>query len=240
MLKNQMHADFLKLRKTSFFILHLGIPLLGILLFFVYKLATPYEADPFTVNYYQVLTLIYPLIATWMCTIVTDQEVEAGGGFYMLMTISRSKTLLSKLIFLVFMGLGACLLAGVGFKLLLGITSIDSRMPLMKSIELILLVWICSFFQYFLHIWLGLRFGRNVNFAVGTVELLLGALLLTGLGETIWFFFPCAWGMRILPIAANGRMLPKLFFIAAVIETLGMLIFLFWQFKRWEGRKNEE
>ncbi|MBO1305376.1 lantibiotic immunity ABC transporter MutG family permease subunit [Enterococcus sp. 669A] len=240
---NQLKADTLKLRRTPFFLLHLLIPLLGIVIFISYQQITPYQAEALSINYDQLLALIYPLIAVWMCTIVTDQEFEAGGGFFLLYTPSRKRTLLSKLLFLTVFGLMACLLVVLGYHLLVSGLNTDYKLPIAISFQLALVIWCCSLFQYFFHTWIGLRFGRNVNFAVAAFELLLGALLLTGLGETIWFFFPCAWGVRLVPLVANqawGQFGLQLGVIALLLFTVVMGVLLFAWFPRWEGRKNEE
>lgn len=55
----QLSSDAIRLSKTPFFIVHLAIPVLGILVFTVYQSMTIYPPEKFTVNYYQVLTLIY-------------------------------------------------------------------------------------------------------------------------------------------------------------------------------------
>ncbi|MGM0214878.1 lantibiotic immunity ABC transporter MutG family permease subunit [Enterococcus sp. AZ109] len=242
-MSNQLKADALKLKRTAFFWLHLAIPLVGIISFVSYQQATPYAAEALTVNYYQLLALIYPLIAAWMCTLVTDQEIEAGGGFFLLYAASRNRVLVSKLLFLIIFGLGACLLITVGYHLIVSSFIADYDLPIATSLLLTMVIWGCALFQYFFHTWLGLRFGRNVTFAVAAFELLLGALLLTGLGETIWFFFPCAWGVRLVPMVANqawGQFGLQLGIIVLLLDTVVMVVGLFRWFQRWEGRKNEE
>lgn len=73
----QLSSDAIRLSKT-FFIVHLAIPVLGILVFTVYQSMTIYPPEKENlVNYYQVLTLIYPLLAAWICSILTEQDVES-------------------------------------------------------------------------------------------------------------------------------------------------------------------
>jgi len=247
-LSKQITSDAIRLNKTSFFILHLAIPVLGILCFAAYQSMTIYAPDKFAINYYQVLTLIYPLLAAWLCSIITEQEVEAGGGFFLLSTPSRAKSLLSKLIYLVLFGLAACLFVTMGYSGVIVFIRPEFSLPLSTTLRMALLVWGCAFFEYLFHTWLGLRFGRNVSFAVAAVEILFAALMLTGLGETIWFFVPSAWGVRLVSLlsrylkggdtATVSAM--QLGALMAVILTLLMLVFLFLWFRRWEGREKEE
>lgn len=204
MLGRPLASDAIRLSKTPFFILHLVIPALGILIFAIYQSATIIAPERFAIYYYQVLTLVYPLLAAWMSSIITEQEVEAGGGFFLLSTPSRAKTLLSKLLYLVLCGLIACLLATVGYSGVVSLMRTEFSLPLSTTLQIALLIWGCAIFEYLFHTWLGLRFGRNASFAVSAVEVLFAALLLTGLGETIWFFVPSAWGMRLVSLLSRN------------------------------------
>lgn len=246
-LAGQMASDGIRLKKTPFFILHLAVPALGILIFSIYQSVSIYAPDKFAVNYYQVLTLIYPLLAAWLCSVITEQEVEAGGGFFLLSAASRTKTLLSKLLYLLSFALMACLLATLGYSAVISLIKPDYSLPLSTTLLMALLIWGCAIFLYLFHTWLSLRFSRNVSFAVAAVEILFAALMLTGLGEAIWFFVPSAWGVRLISLlsrylAGDTSMIPSLQFGAwtAVIFTLVMLVLLLLWFRRWEGRKKEE
>lgn len=248
MLSKQIFSDAIKLSRTPFFIVHLAIPVLGILVFAAYQRTSHYAPEQFTINYYQVLTLIYPLLAAWICAIITEQEVEAGGGFFLLSTPSPLRNLLSKLLFMVIFGLMSCLLVTLGYRGVAAMMIPEFSFPLSITFRMALLIWSCAVFAYLFHTWLGLRFSGNVSFAVATVEILLAALMLTGLGETIWFFVPSAWGVRLVSLLSRylmrGEMATvpamQLGALMAVIATLLMLVFLFTWFLHWEGRKNEE
>jgi len=148
----------------------------------------------------------------------------------------------------VLFGLAACLFVTMGYSGVIVFIRPEFSLPLSTTLRMALLVWGCAFFEYLFHTWLGLRFGRNVSFAVAAVEILFAALMLTGLGETIWFFVPSAWGVRLVSLlsrylkggdtATVSAM--QLGALMAVILTLLMLVFLFLWFRRWEGREKEE
>lgn len=247
-LGKQISSDAVRLSKTPFLVVHLAVPVLGILIFTWYQSMTIYPPEKFTVNYYQVLTLIYPLLAAWICSIITEQEIEAGGGFFLLSTPSRMKSLLSKLLFLVIFGLMSCLLVTLGYSGVAAIIISEFSFPLSITLRMALLVWGCAVYEYLFHTWLGLRFSRNASFAAAAVEILFAALMLTGLGEAIWFFVPSAWGVRLVNLLSRYLLLGdittvpamKLGTLAAVVVTFLMLVLLFIWFRRWEGRKNEE
>ena len=57
-----------------------------------------------------------------------------------------------------------------------------------------------SIFLYVLHLFLAFRFDKGVTIALGFVESLLSALLLTGMGEGIWMYVPAAWASRFVTL----------------------------------------
>lgn len=242
----QLHADALKLKKTPFFILHLAVPALGVLVFITYLGATGYEPGNLAVDYFQALALVYPIVVAWLCSIAADQEVDTGGGFFMLSAISRSKTLLSKLIFLLLLGLAACLFATVGYGALAPLVSAGYAPSYQLIFVSALIVWACSVFLYLFHLWLNLKFGRNVSFAAAAFELLLAALMLTGLGDTVWYLVPSAWSMRLVELYARHiaggsihSFLPVPYVIPIIaVFIVGMFTLLFIWLWRWEGRKS--
>lgn len=242
----QLRSDALKLKKTPFFILHLAVPVLGVLVFIIYLGITGYEPENLTVNYFMVLALVYPIVAAWLCSIVADQEVDTGGGFFILSAISRSRMLLSKLILLLIFGLLACLLATVGFGGLAPLVSGGYAPSFQLILVSALIVWGCSIFLYLFHLWLNLKFGRNVNYAAAAFELLLAALMLTGLGDTVWYLVPSAWGIRLVKLCATDIAGGNIYSFLSVpyiitiivISSLVMFTLLFYWLRRWEGRKS--
>lgn len=248
MLKNQLASDALKLSKTPFFILHLALPALGIALFFAYQSISTYAPEHLATNYYQLLALIYPLLAAWLCSLVVEQEIEAGGGFFLLSLPSRKVSLFSKLLFLLLGGLLACLAVVLGYNALVIFVWPDYQPSLFTAILIAFIIWACSLFLYEFHLWLGLRFGQSISFAVAAFEVLLSALMITGLGESVWFFVPSAWGIKLVRLVSDffltknaaTLLMIELGFAAAALTTLLMTIFLFKWFTRWEGRSLDE
>lgn len=244
----QVKSDKIKLSKTLFFILHLTIPILGLTVFLGYLLINSYNSFRITIVYFQVIALCYPLITALLTSLVVEQEIDAGSGFFMLVAPRRSTVLFSKLLFLLVSGLFSCLLFALGYSLLAPVIRADYTIPTSVIFARMLIIFSCSIFSYLFHLWIGLKFGKNTNFAVAVFEILLSALLLTGLGETIWFLFPCAWGARLasLPLENSGTQnivlaqIEKIMPFYIIIVTVILLLTVFVWFKRWEGRKSEE
>ena len=243
-----MRADVRKLTSTPFFVLHLAVPVVGAVTFLSYLALTDYAAESMTGVYLQAIALVFPLIVAWVCSIAADQETEASGGFFLLVAVSRARALASKLIVVVFLGLLSCVLAVFLFAGGASLLQPDYVVSWGDSFVQALILWASALFLYMLHLWVSLRFGRNVNFALAAFELLLAALMLTGLGDTIWFAVPCAWGIRMVSAVTGATSaefsmvqatLP-LAVVVAVVLTLAAVAFLFWWMPRWGGRKNEE
>lgn len=246
-MQKQIKADALKLCKTPFFWLHLIIPLACIVIFVAYIAFARHDANQFALIYYQMIALAYPLVAAWLTSIIAEQEVDAGQGFFLLSAPSRTSTLCSKLFYLLVCGFIACLIALLGFHGVASLVLSNYSLALTQTFSVMLVTWACVLFQYFFHLRLGLRFGRNVNFAVAAAEILVAGLMITGLGEAVWFFVPSAWGIRFVSMLATydafGSIVVagmQIGIILAVLMTLAMLIALVVWFSRWEGRRAEE
>lgn len=245
---SQVQSDGLKLKKTPFFLLHLLVPLIGILTFFTYQIISQRNANYLVINFCQVLSLIYPIIIAWVTTLVADQEIEASGGFFILNAVSRKQVLFSKHFYLLIFGLLACAFAVLGYHFLNVLLTLNYSLQTTKILQMLIIIFSCSIFQYFLHMMLALYVGGNVSFAVAVVEVLVSALMLTGLGELIWIFFPSAWGVRLISLITtfirrdvllNYLQLSQIFLVMGAV-TLIMMIILFLSLDKWEGRKNEE
>lgn len=244
----QLKSERIKLSGTPFFLLHLFIPVLGIIIFIAHLGTSTISVDSLTGGYYQMLGLVYIIIVALLTTMVSEQEVEAGGGFLLLSYPKRKKALFAKLIFLLMFGLLSCIFLSLGYGLLVPFVRHGSVAPLFELLKAGFLLWFASVFLYLLHMWIGLKFGKSANFGFAAFEFLMSALLLTGLGDTIWIFVPCAWSARITSIFLNASIegdlsafaTPQLILSVICVVTVFMLGLLIVWFSRWEGRKSEE
>ncbi len=99
-----------------------------------------------------------------------------------------------------------------------------------------------------LHLFLNLAFSKNISLCVGTAELLIAALFLTGLGEGLWQFFPCSWGGRwsgYLLLRWKGRAvmdagMMRYGVCTGVAVTAGMWAVILLWFYFYEGRQRHD
>ncbi|WP_195268664.1 lantibiotic immunity ABC transporter MutG family permease subunit [Eubacterium sp. 1001713B170207_170306_E7] len=247
-------TEALKIKHTPLLWLHLILPLVGVALFLFYSALSAWDTVVLLTLYFEALALAFPMLIGIVCGMAASQEEQAGGFQNMLGVLpSRLMPFLSKAGFLAVLGLGSLAAAiglyGAGFALLPG----QQAVPALLYLKLAGVLFGTSLFLYLLHLWIGLRFGKGASISVGVAGSLVSALMLTGLGDGIWYFIPWAWGVRLSDMAVlNAMTSPSpqgLMFIqnetaagwlAAGVATLLLLAFCLIWFKRWEGRSASE
>lgn len=243
-------ADWRKIRRTAFLPVHLGIPLLGALVFGLYSAVTPYGAASLAGAYFTLLAVLYPVVAALTSATLFAPEIGAGGGYFLVSSPARGRVLGAKLLYLLGFGLLSCLLATGGYGALCHLMG-KGEVPLALYLQAGVILWLSSLFLYVLHTWLDLRFGQNISFGVAAVELLLAALFRTGLGNGIWYAAPFSWGVRFLSMWFSGAVGGEAIAPAALHRelslgggftlgiTLAAILLLTLWFFHWEGRRDE-
>ena len=193
-------SDFYKLRHTSIPWIHLLIPLAGAFMFLAYYRLSSWDTVKKISGYLEVLAIAFPLLIGIISGIVIEQEEQAG-NFQTLLCSTKSKctTYLSKLIILLLLGSFSITLAVGVFAL--GFHVLPYLFYLKAGVALI----IGNIFLYILHVFISLQFGKGASAGLGVAGSLISALMLTGLGDYIWYFVPWAWSVRFC-----NRMFEKL------------------------------
>lgn len=241
-------SELIKLKRQPMLLVHLLVPLAGIGIFLAYFAYTSYSPFSKVDGYLQVLAIAFPTMIGIVCAIAADQEAAAGQYQQLLAQSSRLAPLASKLTLLLLLGFGSTLLASVGFGagFLYGLN--QSPYSLGFYMKAACIIFGSSIFLYALHFYVGLRFGKGASIGLGILESLTAALLLTGLGDQNWIYFPCAWAVRFISIWVQYRTsveIPAaLMFRTGILYCAGgtaaiMLLLGGW-FWRWEGRKSFE
>jgi ABC-2 type transport system permease protein len=133
-----------------------------------------------------------------VCSISADKEASAGNYQFMLRSPNKLLPFISMLTSLLILGLGAVILASVGFGA--GFIGFLHLKPFNLDFYFYAacILFLGSIFLYVLHLPVALRFGHGASLGLGFAESLVSALMLTGLGEGTWQFIPCAWGVRFV------------------------------------------
>lgn len=248
-LKKLIKADIKKLKSTQMILMHLYIPILGLIIFLSYYSYTPWGSFGKVSVYLQVLCIVFPILIGIITSMAADQEYLAG-GFQNILIRSKTKYLafISKLILFLFLGTFSTILAIIGFYI--GYSLIENNIfPITTYLAVVVVLMGSNVFLYILHFFLSLRSSKSVSIGVGIVETLISALFLTGMGDGLWPFAPSAWSIRfiesLLMKYQNGQSIfidPDLhlgIIMSIIVTIISFVIMIVW-FTRWEGEKLEE
>lgn len=205
-------------------------------------------------GYFQVLGIGLPFLTGLFCSMTAQQEQSAGAFQNMLAVPFRPAVFYGKLGLFVLMGslavFAACLLFGVGWML----TANEPVAPLLYENKMPAIIVCCLYasgmisvgglWLYIFHLYLSFRFAGQLSIILGVLESLGSAVLLTGLGDGIWMYLPCAWPSRLVSQYLAMQQNPKIpqadFFLACMFclcgNLLALLAFGIWSC-RFEGRK---
>lgn len=191
-------ADFMKMKRTPFYLIHVCIPIIGVIIFLAYFSGSKLS-DVVKLNLYmQALLMTFPILIGIVCSISVQQEAMAGKFKEMIGTkYGRGQCLLSKILMLLFTGSFSLILAigafYIGFQYLLK----QNTLQFSFYVYITLIIFWCQVFIYLFHLWLGINFGSGASIGMGIFESLISALFITGLGDGIWQWIPCGWGIKI-------------------------------------------
>ncbi|HEY5585995.1 MAG TPA: lantibiotic immunity ABC transporter MutG family permease subunit [Ruminiclostridium sp.] len=245
-----LQSDALKIKRQPILLIHLLVPLVGMTLFLGYYSFSPQAPISKVGGFLQVLAVTFPTLIGIVCSMTEEQESLAGNFQQMLTASVKLFPFFSKLLLLLLLGFGAVLLSiggfGSGFLYILHGSPYDFGFYLFAAC----ILFGSNIFLYILHFIVSLRFGNSMSIGIGIVESLLSALLLTGLGNGIWQFIPCAWAARFITIftqymTGTGSLSMSILELHSGIwfclgETMSIIIFAYMWFLHWEGRKSEE
>lgn len=178
--------------------LHIGVPLLGITLFCSYYAYAPWADTDKILMYLQAVVLAFPLLIAIIIGMSYDDEKEAAQFSRMLTApYSRRVVHFGKLAMLTIMGMLAAFVAIVGFGM------ISKRMgnhalSMVRYLEMFGVILACHLCLYVFQYVVSFEFGKGSGLALGIFNTLMSALMYTGLGDRIWYFLPCAWGIRMV------------------------------------------
>ncbi|MDR5586308.1 MULTISPECIES: lantibiotic immunity ABC transporter MutG family permease subunit [Clostridium] len=194
-----MKADFIKLKRTSFYWVHICVPVIGAFIFLWYFSFSSWSSLSKVQGYLEVISLIFPMVIGIVTSMVVEQESMAGGFKEILGTeYGKGRCLLSKVLILLCTGFLSTILAigifFIGFQYILK----QNVLPLNFYAYETLLIFGSQIFLYLFHLWISFILGNGGSIGMGIFESLISALMITGLGDGIWQWLPCAWGIRLV------------------------------------------
>lgn len=240
-----IQAESMKSKRTPLVFIHLLFPVVGALVFAGYFRTTGRLGMQYASAFLEAAAIAFPFLAGIMVSIVIQLESEAGHFQLMLGTIrSRAAVYTGKLVYLFLLAAVSTALCLILFAVLYPVVPISFyRKPLgvllLSNLPVYLISLLCGF-----------RFGKSVPMGLGIAGSLVSALMMTGLGDSVWKFIPWAWGIRLVEFQVLEYISPEQFsywlpecetgfFLMLGITVILFVFSLIW-FNRWEGRKGNE
>lgn len=155
-------SDLIKIAKLPMLLMHIIIPVLGILLF---------ASDSSISKAAELVSSIFPFLTAIICAIISNEEAYAGNFQQMLTSHIKFMPLLSKIVVMLLLGFGAILIFIFGF----GFYHFPFHFIYYLHYACILLV--NSIFFYVLNFIISLKFGNIQTIAAGIFEVFLTIFL---------------------------------------------------------------
>lgn len=196
-LVRELRSTLFRLAHSKVLLLHLLVPLLGIVIFSFYYAYSPLNQYNKIALFVQAVALAFPLLIAIAVTMFYEEESQAG-HFQRILTAPYSKTIShsAQLISLCLLGLCACFVTVVGFGVIfrmMGYTALD----LIMFLKLAIMLFSANLALYILQYMICFMGGKGLSLGFGIIGTLLSPLLYLGLGDIIWQYIPCGYGIRL-------------------------------------------
>ncbi len=238
-------AEYQKCKHSILLYIHSVIPVICAVVFAGYYHISNWQPATKISAYLEVLAVAFPFLLGIIVGLVVQSENQAGHFQLLLGTIpSRTATYLGKLGFLISCACSATFLA-------LGMFAyIYRNAPAILYMKAGFLLLVTMLPVYMIHLFVGLKVGKEASIGLGTAGSLVAALMITGLGDAIWNYIPWAWGVRAMDYIVLEWESPQLYaqvkndffngmIISASSTVFLLIVSLIW-FQGWEGGRNSE
>ncbi len=196
-LLNNIKADSFKIIHTKLMLLYLIVPVIGISVFCAYYSYSNWsEADKVLV-FIQAIAMAFPLIISIATSMMYEQELKAG-SFQSILSVPYKRLVshLGNLITLCLFGVFASIFTILGFGIVFRIMGF-AIFSISVYFKLSLVMFLSNVTLYILQYIICFTFGNGISLSIGIIGTLLSPLLYLGLGDIIWRYIPCGYGIRI-------------------------------------------
>lgn len=236
-----IRADFLKQRHTSYWGIHIAIPIVGAILFVFYFLLYQNVDELKKLRLLLELTaMVFPLLISIIVGLNITQEERASHFQSLLAVPDRRKILLAKFTALYLSGIFSLALLFTLFSIGAEISR-AGIMPWGLLTQSVLGLAIGNFVIYALHLFLSLKFGLGISLFWGVFECLQCILYSNIELHGLWRFIPFSWSVNWVHDVLYGRLATNTVqWILIAALSVGILLTILHWFSCWEGRKNNE
>lgn len=236
-------SELYKMKHTWLVWVHIVLPIAYSVFFYVASITTSlknFEKNDIVQTYFVILGAMLPIVCSFITSKVVDMEASAGNFQVLLSTTkSRTKAYLGKLIVMELGFIVSLMLAIIIFAVLSGY-----QHALDWLIELFL-IFISSIALYIIHTWIGFALSSGASVGLGFIETMISLLLMTILGDNIWYFIPCTWATRlpatfimmrnVLDSSYFYREIRLWSFVATLMILILLISSIIW-FNKWDGK----
>lgn len=244
--KNYLNADLYKFLKSKISISHFLIPIIGLILMLAYFTLSSWSEIEKVSAYIQVISMAFPLIISIVITMAYEQEEEAGFQYFLSVPNKRYIPHISKLFLLFLFGIVATMISILGFGILFNFIDKD-KFSIIFYFILAVIMFISNIPLYMLQYLVVFYFGKGASICIGIVGSLVAALMITGIGDGLWFILPWGYAIRLSSyffqyVITNKLNLilqseVKLAIISLITFTAISITILIIFSRYWEGRK---
>ncbi|EPU23765.1 lantibiotic immunity ABC transporter MutG family permease subunit [Streptococcus agalactiae] len=232
-MKLYLRSSFLRIKNTSYLLIHILAALLFPLLLFLYwNQRGDLQSRTVLFSYFQIVGVLLPFVASIVCIQLKNLE-ESSGKYKYLLGYSQSNY---KPFFveLVFLWMGYCIVLMISitvFVFLLKIIGIDVPLRLLILNSLIYIIF--AYVTYMINHIISYIFSTGVALGISMVGVIVAAFCETSLGDKVWFLIPWAWLLRISDILFTHQKVYAIPLAIMVIISITILLLHMRVFQNW-------
>ncbi|MCK1242993.1 lantibiotic immunity ABC transporter MutG family permease subunit [Streptococcus uberis] len=204
-MKLYLRSSFLRIKNTSYLLIHILTALLFPLLLFLYwNQRGDLQSITVLFSYFQIVGVLLPFVASIVCIQLKNLEESSGKYKYLLgYSESNYKPFFVELVFLWMCYCIVLMFSITVFVFLLKLIGIDVSLRQLILNSLIYIIF--AYVTYMINHIISYIFSTGVALGISMVGVIVAAFCETSLGDKVWFLIPWAWLLRISDTLYNQQ-----------------------------------
>lgn len=232
-MKSYLQSHFIKIKNTSYLLVHsMAALLFPLLLLFYWIQRGDVRNNAVFFSYFQIVGVLLPFASSIVNIQLKNLEEESGKYKYLL-AYSRSnyKPFFVELVFL-WMCYCIVLLISVilfGIVMIISGTMVNFELVLLNILAYIIL----SFITYIVNHIISYLCSTGVALGVSMIGVIIAALCETSLGDKVWFYIPWSWLLRISEVLFKQQKIAVIHLVVMIIVSITMFLLHMRLFQNW-------